>query len=183
MAGFIDILRTGAWLTRERVRLVALALARRLRARRRLPDRHLGRAQRPLRPPARHRFFQRLCRRHLCARRPSRRRRSTPPGNSPASRRSSARPRNSTAGITRRSSSACRRCWRRCPIGWPLLVWQGVTLGLYLLSMRAILLIPPPLAGEGGQRSWPGGGKSQSIQVTPPDSALRASHPPLSGEG
>ena len=26
MAGFIDILRTGAWLTRERMRLIALAL-------------------------------------------------------------------------------------------------------------------------------------------------------------
>src|SRR5476651_2183119 len=29
-------------------------------------------------------------------------------------------------------------------------VWQGVTLLLYLLAMRAILLIAPPFAGEGG---------------------------------
>jgi glycosyl transferase family 87 len=44
------------------------------------------------------------------------------------------------------------------PYWLALLLWQGATLALYLWAMRAILLIPPPLAGEGGQRSWPGGG-------------------------
>jgi hypothetical protein len=63
------------------------------------------------------------------------------------------------------------------PYGLSLAVWQSVTLIFYLLSMCAILLISPPLAEEGGQRSWPGGGKSQSIQGTPPDSALRAEPP------
>src|SRR6202142_1353121 len=54
------------------------------------------------------------------------------------------------------------------PYWLALLVWQGATLLLYLLAMRAILLIPPSLAGEGGQRSWPGGGQAPNIQVTPP---------------
>ncbi|MFN3657486.1 MAG: glycosyltransferase family 87 protein [Pseudolabrys sp.] len=58
-----------------------------------------------------------------------------------------------------------------------LAVWQGATLGLYVLAMRAILLVPPPLAGEGGQRSWPGGGASRITDVTSPDSALRAEPP------
>jgi hypothetical protein len=34
------------------------------------------------------------------------------------------------------------------PYWLALLMWQGVTLALYVLSIRAILLIPPPLAGE-----------------------------------
>jgi len=50
MAGFIDILRTGAWLTRERMRLIALALLAAF-VLGRLPHRHLERPQRPLRPP------------------------------------------------------------------------------------------------------------------------------------
>jgi alpha-1,2-mannosyltransferase len=63
------------------------------------------------------------------------------------------------------------------PYGLALAVWQGVTLVLYVLAMRAVLFIPPPLAGEGGQRSWPGGGASLGIEVTPPGSALRAEPP------
>jgi alpha-1,2-mannosyltransferase len=63
------------------------------------------------------------------------------------------------------------------PYWLALLVWQGATLLLYLLAMRAILLSPTPLAGEGGQRSWPGGGKSPNIQVTPPNCALQAEPP------
>ena len=56
------------------------------------------------------------------------------------------------------------------PYWLALMVWQGVTLILYLLTMRAILLIPPPLAGEGGQQSWPGGGTSRDAsESTPPD--------------
>src|SRR5689334_25188711 len=44
------------------------------------------------------------------------------------------------------------------PYQLALLVWQGVTLVLYLLAMRVIAspLIPPP-QGEGGARSAPGG--------------------------
>jgi hypothetical protein len=68
------------------------------------------------------------------------------------------------------------------PFWLALLTWQGVTLGLYLWAMRAIFLIPPPLAGEGGQRSWPGGGASNIANATPPDSALRA-EPPSPGRG
>ena len=45
------------------------------------------------------------------------------------------------------------------PYQLALVVWQGVTLLLYLLSIRAIVsrFIPPP-QGEGGARSAPGGG-------------------------
>ena len=57
------------------------------------------------------------------------------------------------------------------PYPLALALWQGATLVLYLLAIRAILLIPPPLAGEGGQRSWPGGGTSSGIEFTPPGSA------------
>src|SRR5450631_4052894 len=39
------------------------------------------------------------------------------------------------------------------PYGLSLAVWQSVTLIFYLLCMCAILLISPPLAEEGGQRS------------------------------
>ncbi|RDV03327.1 glycosyltransferase family 87 protein [Undibacter mobilis] len=35
-----------------------------------------------------------------------------------------------------------------------LAVWQGVTLVLYLLAIRAVLPIPPPLAGKNGPPSW-----------------------------
>ena len=44
-----ELLRSGAWLTRERMRLVALAVLVASADRLRLPDRHLGRAQRPSR--------------------------------------------------------------------------------------------------------------------------------------
>src|SRR6185437_13716203 len=63
------------------------------------------------------------------------------------------------------------------PYPLALALWQGVTLLLYLLVIRAILFIPPPLAGEGGQRSWPGGGSSFGIEFTPPDSVLRTESP------
>src|SRR6478736_7241457 len=58
-----------------------------------------------------------------------------------------------------------------------LLLWQGATFGLYLWAMRAIFLIPPPLAGEGGERSEPGGGTFLNRKVTAPVSALRAEPP------
>jgi hypothetical protein len=41
--------------------------------------------------------------------------------------------------------------------------------------------IPPPLAGEGGERSEPGGGALFKTNPTP--IALRALDPPLAGEG
>jgi alpha-1,2-mannosyltransferase len=66
------------------------------------------------------------------------------------------------------------------PYWLALIVWQGVTLILYVLSVRAILLIPPPLAGEGGQQSWPGGGSLLTDDVTPPG-ALRAPPSPFRG--
>ena len=68
------------------------------------------------------------------------------------------------------------------PYGLALLIWQGVTLVLYVLAIRAILgaLIPPPLAGEGDQRSWPGGGVSGPADATP-SGALRAPHSPFRG--
>jgi hypothetical protein len=83
------------------------------------------------------------------------------------------------------------------PYGLALAVWQGVTLLLYVLSIRAILLIPPPLAGEGGQPTgrreappdeklrWPGGGAASDNEFTPPGSALRHSPalaPGINGE-
>jgi hypothetical protein len=68
------------------------------------------------------------------------------------------------------------------PYGLALAVWQGVTLLLYVLAIRLILAIPPPLAGEGGQQSWPRGGASLDRDFTPPVSALRAETPsPFSG--
>ncbi len=42
------------------------------------------------------------------------------------------------------------------PYPLALALWQGVTLALYLLVIRGILFIPP-LSGEGNQRSRPGG--------------------------
>lgn len=69
------------------------------------------------------------------------------------------------------------------PYWLALALWQGVTLVLYVLAVRAVILIPPPLAGKGGQRSWPGGGAAIAPDIiTPPGSALRA-EPPSSFRG
>jgi alpha-1,2-mannosyltransferase len=69
------------------------------------------------------------------------------------------------------------------PYWLALALWQGVTLVLYVLAVRAVLLIPPPLAGEGGLRSWPDAGAAIVPDITtPPVSALRAEPPsPFSG--
>ena len=58
-----------------------------------------------------------------------------------------------------------------------LLVWQGVTLALYLLAIRAIvaLFIPPP-QGEGGARA-----RRVGSSPTPPPDRLRAATSPLRG--
>ena len=105
MANRRETLRTGDWLTRERIRLVALAV---------LVASVLGAAfliatswaQRPPRPPARHRFLQCLRRRNLCPGRRGHRPLQPAPPVSPASARSSGRRPSSTAGITRPFSSA-----------------------------------------------------------------------------
>ena len=117
MAGFIDLLRSGAWLTRERVRLVALVmLAAMVIGAGFLIATSDGRNDRFGRPLGTDFSNVYAAGSYVLDGEPPRR--SIPPGNMPASRRSSARPRRSTAGITRRSSSASPRCWRRCPIGW-----------------------------------------------------------------
>ncbi len=138
MARFVDRLRSGAWLTRERMRLVALAVLVAGLARRRLRRRHLERAERPLRPPARHRFFQRLRRRHLVldghaggAVRSGHR-------ITPASRKSSAPARRITAGSYPPFFRSVAAALALLPYLLALLLWQGVTLGLYLWAMRAI---------------------------------------------
>ena len=64
------------------------------------------------------------------------------------------------------------------PYALALALWQGVTLAIYMWAMT--LLIPPPLAGEGDRRSRSGGGLSD---ITPPGSALRAPPPSPFGGG
>ena len=67
---------------------------------------------------------------------------ATPPppsirrGNTHASRRSSAQTHSSTAGTTRRISSASPHC---LPHALALVLWQGVTFALYLWTTREIL--------------------------------------------
>ena len=117
MAGFVDNLREGRWLSRERVRLVALMLlaaaligaAFLIVTSNGLNDRF----GRPLGTDFSNVYAAGTYVLDGEAGAPSTRAR-----NMPASRRSSARTRRSSAGITRPSSSASPRCWRRCPIGW-----------------------------------------------------------------
>jgi hypothetical protein len=68
------------------------------------------------------------------------------------------------------------------PYPLALIVWQGATLLLYLLSIRAIasLLIPPP-KGERGERSEPGGDSRR--ERTPPDRRSAAVTLPASRGG
>ena len=65
----LEALRSGDWVTRDRVRFAAAALLIAFVAGARLPRRHIRRPQRYARAAARHRLFQRLCRRHPGARR------------------------------------------------------------------------------------------------------------------
>jgi hypothetical protein len=68
------------------------------------------------------------------------------------------------------------------PYGLSLAVWQGVTLVLYLLAIRAIVALPSPSRGGSRAESARGGGNPQSNQVTPPDSSLREEpHSPFRG--
>ena len=66
--GHRDTLRSGAWLTRERIRLVASPCSSLRAAGISVPGRHRARSGRHAGPAARNRFLQRLCGRHLCAR-------------------------------------------------------------------------------------------------------------------
>ncbi len=63
------------------------------------------------------------------------------------------------------------------PYWLALLVWQGTTLGLYVLAIRAILLLPSP--GGGGSREARGG---VSEKNSPPPGSLRDPTSPLQGE-
>ena len=60
------------------------------------------------------------------------------------------------AGIIRRSSSALAALLARCRYWLALVVWQGVTLMLYMLSIRAILAHP----------SWPGLSRPSTTSLT-----------------
>ncbi len=63
-----------------------------------------------------------------------------------------------------------------------LAVWQGVTLGLYLLSIRAVLIafLPSPLWG--GSRAEGARGGVSGGAISPPPGELRSSTSPLQGE-
>jgi len=67
------------------------------------------------------------------------------------------------------------------PYWLSLLVWQGVTLVLYLLAIRAIVSGHLPLKGEGRSRSDREGVNGGASDGSPPG-ALRAPTPPLQGE-
>ena len=69
------------------------------------------------------------------------------------------------------------------PYGFALALWQGATLVLYLLAMRAILLIPS-LKGEGvSARSAETGGVESRSYEAPPPGQLRWPPSPASGGG
>ena len=129
------VLRTGAWLTRERVRLVAAAvLIASAAGFLYWSSTAHGGIDLPG-PAARHRLFQRLCRRHYVL-----------DGNARApfdlslqyarEQQIFGRRRRSMAGTIRRIffSSPGRSLM---PYGLALAVWQAVSLGLYLLAIRA----------------------------------------------
>jgi hypothetical protein len=67
------------------------------------------------------------------------------------------------------------------PYGLALAVWQGVTFGLYLLAIRAILTSPSP-AGGGSHAAAVRGGVSEAQQSSPPAGELRSPTSPLQGE-
>jgi len=68
------------------------------------------------------------------------------------------------------------------PYQLALIVWQGVTLVLYLLAMRAIVRFIPPPQGEGGARSAPGGVFAAQL-ASPPDRRFAAATLPASRGG
>ena len=67
------------------------------------------------------------------------------------------------------------------PYWLALLTWQGATLGLYLWAMRAILLPSPSPAGGGSRAASARGGVS-SERSSPPPGELRSPTSPLQGE-
>jgi hypothetical protein len=181
MAGFIDVLRSGAWLTRERVRLVALAvLAASLIGLVFVVATSNGLNDRVGRPLGTDFSNVYAAGTYVL-------------DGEPAAPFDPARQYAREQAIFGKATPfygwhyppfflGLAALLATMPYWLALLAWQGVTLGLYLWAMRAIFLIPPPLAGEGGQRSWPGGGVSNIANATPPDSALRA-EPPSPGRG
>jgi hypothetical protein len=67
------------------------------------------------------------------------------------------------------------------PYALALLVWQGVTLILYLLSIRAVLASPSP-AGGGSPREARRGGVRGADVSSPPPGGLQPPTSPLQGE-
>ena len=63
-----------------------------------------------------------------------------------------------------------------------LAVWQGVTLALYLLAMRAILASSPSPGGGGSRAASARGGVSGGEEDSPPPGSLREPTSPLQGE-
>ncbi len=63
------------------------------------------------------------------------------------------------------------------PYGLALALWQGATLALYLWAMRAVLACYLPLKGGGRSRSDRVGVIGDAGDGSPPDSALRAEPP------
>ena len=157
-----DILRSGAWLTPERIRLVAVAISACVRGRHRLHAGHRQWPRRYARPPAGNGFLKLLCRRNLRSRGQRARPRTTLPGNMPASRRSSAWRHRSIAGSIRRSFFSSPPRWRCLPYGAALAAWQAVTLGFISWRSARFVSPSPRLRREGrdecasprGSESW-----------------------------
>jgi hypothetical protein len=65
------------------------------------------------------------------------------------------------------------------PYWLSLVVWQGATLALYVWAMRMLItfFIPPTLAGEGGSAASRTGWGKLAPEYTPPDSSLREEPP------
>jgi hypothetical protein len=179
MAGFIDLLRSGAWLTRERVRLVALALltayvigAGFLIA---TSDGRDDRFGRPLGTDFSNVYAAGT---YVLEGQPA------APFDPP---RQYAREQAIFGQATPFYGwhyppffLGLAALLATMPYWLAILVWQGTTLVLYVLAIRSVLLIPP-LQGEGDARSaWVGLSRKQRICPHPPSFA---GHPPPSGEG
>ena len=166
MAGFIDLLRSGAWLTRERVRLVALALltayvigAGFLIA---TSDGRDDRFGRPLGTDFSNVYAAGT---YVLEGQPA------APFDPP---RQYAREQAIFGQATPFYGwhyppffLGLAALLATMPYWLAILVWQGTTLVLYVLAIRSVLLIPP-LQGEGDARSASGGVISQTENMPPP---------------